>query len=274
MSLVSTDWLVQHVEDPGLRVLDVRWYLADPRQGADEYARSHLPGAVFLDLGTDLSDLSLSGEGRHPLPDPDVLATRLGRLGIGDEHSVVAYDHGPSAIAARAWWLLRHLGHSDVAVLDGGMAAWTAAGGPVTADVPRHPPSTFTAELRSDDTVDIDRVADLNGALLLDARAGERYRGEFEPVDPVAGHIPGALSLPYEGLIGTDSRLLPAPTFRDRFAGLGVTADSDVIAMCGSGVTACHLILTAVVAGLPEPRLYPGSYSQWSTAGRDVVADR
>ncbi len=271
MSLASVEWLEERIEDPGIRVLDVRWYLADPDKGARDYAEAHIPGAVFVDLETELSDLSRQGEGRHPLPDLDALAARLALLGVGDSHTVVAYDHGPSSIAARAWWLLRRMGHDDVLVLDGGMTAWVAAGGRLSTESPMYRPAGFTVNPRNGDTVDLDRVAALGGALLLDARAPERYRGEVEPVDPVAGHIPGARSLPYESLVGPDSRLLPRDVLADRFASVGVTAESDVIVACGSGVNACQLILAAVVAALPEPKLYPGSYSQWSRAGMPVI---
>ncbi len=271
MTLASADWLIEHIEDPGLRVLDVRWYLADHARGAREYEAGHIPGAVFLDLESDLSDPSKLDAGRHPLPDPHVLASRLGAVGIGDSHRVVAYDHGPSDVAARAWWLLRHLGHPDALVLDGGIAAWTAAGGALSTVVPTHPPVAFVAAPRVDDTVGMERVANLGDAILVDARAPARFRGEVEPVDPVPGHIPGAVSLPYESLVGADSRLLPPSVLAARFAEAGVREETEAITMCGSGVTACHLILAAVIAGLPEPRLYPGSYSQWSTAGMPIA---
>lgn len=271
MTLASADWLIEHIEDPGLRVLDVRWYLADHLQGAREYEVGHIPGAVFLDLESDLSDPSKPDAGRHPLPDPDALAKRLGALGIGNSHRVVAYDHGPSDVAARAWWLLRHLGHPDALVLDGGIGAWTAAGGALSTIVPTHPPAAFVPMPRTDDTVDLERVADLGDAILVDARAPERFRGEVEPVDPVPGHIPGAVSLPYESLVGPDSKLLPPRVLAARFAEVGVGVDTEAITMCGSGVTACHLVLAAVIAGLPEPRLYPGSYSQWSTAKMPIA---
>lgn len=270
MSLASTDWLLEHIEDPDLRVLDVRSYLTHPGRGAHEYAEGHIPGAVFLDLETDLSDLSRTGEGRHPLPDPPELAGRLAALGIGDSHTIVAYDHGPSANAARAWWLLRHLGHRDARVLDGGMAAWTAAAGELSDEVPSFGSATFTVAVRAGDTVDLHEVANPGAAILLDARAPGRFRGEVEPIDPIPGRIPGARNLPYQGLVGPDSRLLAPADLLGRFREVGVTADSDVIVACGSGVTACHLILAAVTAGLPEPRLYPGSYSQWVGAGRPV----
>lgn len=271
MSLTSVEWLSKHVGDPSVRVLDVRSYLQHPGRGAREYADAHIPAAIFLDLETALSDPTRSGEGRHPLPDPHSLGRELAELGIGDSHMVVAYDHGPSANAARAWWLLRHLGHRDAWVLDGGMTAWTAAGGGLTDEVPSFDPATFTVSVRPGDTADLDEVADPGEAILLDARAPERFRGEVEPIDPVPGRIPGSRNLPYEELLGPDFRFLPPEVLAERFAALDVDDGSEVIATCGSGVTACHLILSAVVAGLPEPRLYPGSYSQWVGVGRPVA---
>lgn len=270
MSLTSADWLLKHIEDPGTRVLDVRSYLAHPGRGAREYAEGHIPGAVFLDLETDLSDLTRAGEGRHPLPNPQRLAISLGNLGIGDSHTIVAYDQGPSANAARAWWLLRHLGHRDARVLDGGMPAWLAADGSLSQEVTSHSPSSFTVSVRSGDTAGLEEVANRGGSILLDARAPERFRGEVEPIDPVPGRIPGAYNLPYEDLVGPDSRFLAPGELLERFREVEVTADSVVIVACGSGVTACHLALAAVTAGLPEPRLYPGSYSQWVGAGQPV----
>lgn len=270
MTLVGAAWLADRLEDPGIRVLDVRWYLTDHDLGLRQYANAHLPGAVFLDLEDDLSDTARAGEGRHPLPDPHVLARRLGALGIGTGHTVVAYDHGPSAIAARAWWLLRHIGHPDVRVLDGGMTAWEAAGLPTTDLLPSHEPTTFEVRVREGDTASMAEVAARGDAVLLDARAPERYRGEVELVDPIPGHIPGAVNLPFDELVGVDQRLLDTDMLRARFAAAGVDERTATIASCGSGVTACHLILSAVAAGLPEPRLSPGSYSQWSRADMPV----
>lgn len=270
MTLVAVDWLADRLEDPDIRVLDVRWYLSDHDQGRREYAEGHLPGAVFLDIEDDLSDTTRPGEGRHPLPDPGDLAGTLGRLGVGTAHTVVVHDDGPGVVAARAWWLLRHLGHADTHVLDGGISAWRGAGLPVDDLVPDHPPTTFDIRVRGDDTVTMEDVVGRGTVVLLDARAPERYRGEVEPVDPVPGHIPGAVNLPNAALVGGDGRFLPPEVLRSRFAAAGVDPEHDVVASCGSGVTACHLILGAVAAGLPEPRLYPGSYSQWSRAGRPV----
>ncbi len=264
--LVSAEWLVAHLDDPDIRVADVRWYLADPARGRRQYRRHHVPGAVFLDLEQDLS--APHGDGRHPLPEPARFAARLGELGLGDGHLVVAYDDAAGAVAARLWWMLLHLGHEQAAVLDGGYAAWRDGGLPTTAAVPKHAPARFTPRPRTGDTVARDQLRErLGSLLLLDARAPERYRGDVEDVDPIAGHIPTAVSAPYAGNTTPHGRFLPAEVLAHRFRDLGARDDGTVVHYCGSGVTACHNILAMHLAGLTPGLLYPGSWSDWSTAG-------
>lgn len=253
------------LDDHDVRIVDVRWYLADLEQGHREYVASHIPGAIYFDVETDLS--APTGLGRHPLPDPDDFATTLGQAGIGNRHHVIAYDSSGGAIAARLWWMLRHLGHERVQVLDGGWGAWTGAGRPVATAIPTYPAETFAYKVRPDDTIDADELAARLGKVrLIDARAGERYRGETEPVDPVAGHIPTAMNHPHETNVDADGRFLSAADLRERYA-----TDEEVVAYCGSGVTSCSTVIAHVIAGLPEPKLYPGSWSDWSSSGRPVA---
>lgn len=266
--IVDPDEVAERLGDPTLRVVDVRWYLSAPTLGEVRYAEGHVPGAVFLDLDDDLSDTSVPDAGRHPLPDRQALATRLGEVGIGSGHDVVAYDDAAGSIAARLWWLLRWLGHERVAVLDGGWPAWVRAGHPVSRVVPDHPPALFAISDPLTTTVGRTDVADRGDTVLVDARAPERFRGEVEPVDPVPGHIPGAVNVPTGAVVGADGRFLAPEALAHRLA--PVIGQRPAIASCGSGVTACAVILGAVAAGLPEPALYPGSYSEWSTAGLPV----
>jgi thiosulfate/3-mercaptopyruvate sulfurtransferase len=264
--LISADELAALLEDPDLRIADTRWYLAEPEQGRAAYDEAHIPGAVYVDVDRDLS--AAAGPGRHPVPPPAEFAATMGRLGIGDRHLVVAYDDRGGAVAARLWWMLREVGHTAVRVLDGGIQAWAAAGHPVTPEPADHPPAELT--VRPPLTRSIEREplrSRLGTVVLLDARAAERYRGEEEPVDPVAGHIPTARSAPYEGNLDDAGRLLPAAELAARFRGLGAGGERDVVVYCGSGVNACHHALAMAVAGLPEPILYGGSWSDWSTAG-------
>jgi thiosulfate/3-mercaptopyruvate sulfurtransferase len=268
MSRRSPEELLRRLDRPNLRICDVRWYLVDPARGRREYAKGHLPGAVFVDVDSDL--VATEGPGRHPLPDPVSFARRLQALGIGDDSEVVAYDDAGGAVAARLWWMLEDLGHHDVSVLDGGVTAWLAAGGGLTTEIPAYPPGRLT--LRDHWTRTIDRAALIprlvaGDVALVDARAPERYRGDIEPVDPVAGHVPGAVNRPFAGNLGPDGRLLPADELRRRFADLG----QEVVVSCGSGINACHDALAMRVAGLPDPLLYPGSYSDWSRAGMGVA---
>ncbi len=268
MSLISPENLLRRLDRPNLRICDVRWWLVDPPRGRREYAAGHLPGAVFVDVDSDL--VAAEGPGRHPLPHPAAFARRLEALGIGDESEVVAYDDAGGAVAARLWWMLDDLGHRDVSVLDGGVKAWLAAGGELSAAIPAYPPGRLT--LRDHWTRTIDRAAlqprlATGDLALVDARAPERYRGDVEPVDPVAGHVPGAVNRPFAGNLGPDGRLLPPAELRARFSDLG----ADVAVSCGSGINACHDALAMRVAGLPDPLLYPGSYSDWSRAGMPVA---
>ncbi|HEY3071862.1 MAG TPA: sulfurtransferase [Candidatus Limnocylindrales bacterium] len=272
--LISAEELAARLDDPHVRVADVRWYLGQPDRGRNEYAAGHVPGAVFVDIETVLA--APPGAGRHPLPEPKGFAASLALLGFGDEHEMVAYDDGGGSIAARLWWMLDDLGHPAVRVLDGGYARWTALGLPTETNASTHPPAVLHLADRWLKVVDRDAVrSSLGRATILDARAGERYRGEVEPIDPVAGHIPTALSAPSAGNIGPDARLLPPHVLRDRFARLGIGDDpGSVITSCGSGITACHNALAMRVAGLPDPLLYPGSYSDWSSSGEPVATGR
>jgi len=249
-------------------LFDVRWRLGGP-PGIDSYRAGHLPGAVFADLDTDLAGSPGSG-GRHPLPAAADFEAAMRRLGVRSGYPVVTYDDGDSTIAARAWWTLRYFGHDQVRVLDGGFRAWAAAGQPVTVDEPAVAAGDFTATAGQLPVLDAAGAAALGrSGVLLDARAGERYRGEAEPVDPAAGHIPGAVSAPTAANVGPDGRFLPPEELRRRFQGLGVTAGPDralaldVGAYCGSGVTAAHEVLALELAGVPAI-LYVGSWSAWT----------
>jgi len=268
-ALVSVDALAAMSGDPSLRVVDARAVLADPEAGRAAFAASHLPGAVHADLDRDMSDRSAAGQGRHPLPDAAAFARRVGEWGIGPSHRVVVYDAADGSMAAaRLWWLLGLLGHERVAVLDGGLAAWREAGLPETsaeespAALPPYPGAGFDRSRIADANEVLARLGDAPG-WLLDARAGERFRGEVEPIDPVAGHIPGALNRPF-ALNLRDGRFRPADELRAELEPLlHGHAPSRVVLSCGSGVTACHLLLAMEHAGLAGAKVYAGSWSGW-----------
>ncbi|MFT4124244.1 MAG: sulfurtransferase [Microbacteriaceae bacterium] len=244
-------------------LLDVRWRLDRP-DGRPEYLEGHLPGAVYVDLDAELARHGEPGEGRHPLPDRAALQAAARRWGIHDGDSVVVYDNLKSLSAGRAWWLLRAAGIADVRILDGGYREWLGAGLPVhTGDVVPEPGDVTLAD-GGLPAITIEQAAGFaDRGVLVDARAGDRYRGESEPIDPRAGHIPGALSLPTTENIAPDGRFLPAEQLRARFAEAGITAGTPVAVYCGSGVTASHQIAALAIAGIPAA-LYPGSWSQWS----------
>jgi thiosulfate/3-mercaptopyruvate sulfurtransferase len=258
-------------------VLDVRWRLGGPPGRAD-YDAAHIPGAVFVDLDAELAGPP-GPQGRHPLPDPDRLQTVLRGAGVSSGSQVVAYDDGNCSVAARAWWLLRWAGlpAQQVAVLDGGWAGWVADGLPTTAAPSRPGAGDVVVRAGAMPVLDAEAAAALAGAgVLLDARAAPRYRGEVEPVDPRAGHIPGARNLPATDIVGPDGRVLPAADLARRFAELGATGDAQVGAYCGSGVTASALVLAAEHAGLRTAKhpiaLYAGSWSNWSSDPARAVA--
>lgn len=251
-------WWQAHRESVVLA--DVRWYL-DGRSGRAAYAAGHLPGAVFVDLDRLLAAPANPADGRHPLPSPLVFAEGMASLGIGDDDTVVAYDDGGGTTAARLVWMLRVTGH-EAALLDGGVTAYD---GPLDTSTPSRPPGAFAPR-----PWPAEHLADLDDALdpanvVLDARAPERFRGEVEPVDPRAGHIPGARSLPVRGHVSDDGRFLPIDVLRQRFADAGVTDDSSVVSYCGSGVNACHNLIALELAGFGPGRLYAGSWSQYSS---------
>lgn len=266
--LITAPVLASLLPGSDLMVFDTRASLADPDHGRRLYAESHIPGALFLDLEEDLSGTVIPGEtGRHPLPDPDLLEARLRESGLRRQDHVVVYDEGPGFFAARLWWLLRWMGMERVRVLDGGFGAWQAAGLPVSEHpLPREWPGDFFATIAHERTITADEVMQHleSGQLtLMDARSPERFRGEQEPIDPVAGHIPGAICLPCAGNVDERGFFRPRNQLRERFREL--PRDDGLVSYCGSGVTACHNILAVVEAGLPEPRLYPGSWSEWIT---------
>lgn len=251
-----------------IRLVDARFSLADADAGRRAYLESHLPGAVYADLNRDLSDLSKTGEGRHPLPDSDAFSHRLGQWGISSRDQVVVYDAADGSMAAaRLWWMLRLLGHARVAVLDGGLAAWRAAGLPETSELPRHAavadyPGRFPADQQVDATQVQARLHEAAG-WLLDARASERFRGDVEPIDARAGHVPGAVNHPFSTNLA-DGHFKPADALREQLqASLHGHAPEDAVLMCGSGVTACHLLLAMEHAGLSGARIFPGSWSGW-----------
>ncbi|WP_027459859.1 sulfurtransferase [Deinococcus murrayi] len=275
--LTTASWLAEHLEDPRLRVLDCRFTLTAPMAGRAAYREGHVPGAVYADLEQNLSGpVRPDGAGgRHPLPEPEVLATWLGRVGIGQESVVVAYDDpsgGQGFYATRAWWLLRWLGHREVYVLDGGWPAYLAAGGAVSTAEPGHPPTTFTPDVRWEMVATAQDVANRDaGTLLIDARAPARYRGEVEPLDRRAGHIPGALNREWAGALDERGHWRDAAAQAER---LGV-GNAPTVTYCGSGVSATPNLLARELTGVPlgpHNRLYAGSWSDWVSDEERPVA--
>jgi thiosulfate/3-mercaptopyruvate sulfurtransferase len=280
-TLIDAATLLELAGKPLVSVIDCRFDLMDPEGGRREYLKGHIPGARYADLNEDLSAPITANSGRHPLPSPEGFAATLSRLGIDRATQVIAYDDAGGSFAARAWWLLRWLDHMSVAVLDGGLKAWIAAGGSLEsgeekplAAVPAggriQPRSNADAVI---DTADIPAFLEDPEHLLVDARAPERYAGSVEPIDAVAGHIAGAVNHPFSTNLAPDGRFLPAAELKRRWeARLEGREASQVAAMCGSGVTACHNLLGLEVAGLPGARLYAGSWSEWIRDPNRIVA--
>jgi thiosulfate/3-mercaptopyruvate sulfurtransferase len=287
-ALVTSAWLRERLGGPGLRVVDCRYRLGEPGAGELLWREGHIPGAAFLDLDRDLA--GPPGElGRHPLPDPEAFEAAAGRAGIGRDTLVVAYDEAAEGGAARLWWLLRHFGHDSVTVLDGALRGWREAGGELRPGEEEIAPGDFRVTAPTTTPATVEELARAappppGGApaaeppagagrppVLLDARVPERYRGEVEPIDPVAGRIPGARNMPF-GELAPGGRFLPPDELRARFEAAGVHSGDEAVAYCGSGVTACVLVLAAEVAGIGPTRLYPGSWSEW--CARSLPAER
>ncbi len=268
-TLISAESLRALLGDARLRLFDCRFDLMRPDDGRARYEEEHLPGAIYADLNRDLSGPPTRGSGRHPLPAPEVFEARLRSWGVDSDCQVVAYDDANGTHAARLWWMLRWLGHVAVAVLDGGLREWMRLDLPLTDLVPTPLQGNFTARPRRSFWADADEVsaaASDRQHRVLDARAPERYRGEIEPIDAVAGHVPGARNHPFALSLDSRDRFLAPDAIRAGFASsLDAVPAAGVIAMCGSGVTACHLLLALEHAGLTGARLYPGSWSEWSS---------
>ncbi|WP_053188950.1 sulfurtransferase [Pseudomonas thivervalensis] len=276
--LISPQALDQRRSQSGIVILDCRFALEDPDYGQRSYAEGHIAGASFADLERDLSGPVTKGvTGRHPLPEPAALIERLKAWGLDNDSEVVLYDDGPGAYAARAWWLLAWLGKRDgVSILDGGLKAWHAAGLPLSLDPPQNSRGTFSGTPDADLLIDAQALQQRLGEsamTLLDARALPRFKGEVEPIDPVAGHIPGAQCAAFTDNLGTDGRFLPAEQLKQRFTEkLGERSPTELVAYCGSGVTACHNLFALCLAGYPLGRLYAGSWSEWINDPRRGVA--
>lgn len=269
--LVSPDWLYEHLEDSHIVIVDCRFVLGQPAQGYDAYLEGHIPGALYFHLEHDLSGPKEAHGGRHPLPDSEELVRLFSQAGIDQETTVIAYDGQDMAYASRLWWLLRYHGHEKVAVLNGGIAAWKSAGYPVSQEIPSPKARTFIPRIQDDMLVTIDQVKERTASSsLIDSRAGERYRGEVETIDPKAGHIPGAVHYFYKDNLAADGTMLPEAQLKQRFVPL---ADNDeIIVYCGSGVTACVNLLALHLAGRPDAKLYAGSWSDWVSYPDNPIA--
>ena len=270
--LISPERASELLAGGGALAIDCRTDVAAPGaansgRGARDHALAHLPGAVYASLDTDLSDLSVRGAGRHPLPSSDHFGHTLSRWGVAPETFVIAYDDGSGAFAARLWWMLRMAGHERVAVLDGGWNAWKALGLPVEAGQPERAATNYVVRFDPSLVVSAEAVADMLAAgsgTLLDARAANRFRGENETIDPVAGHVPGARNRPYMDNLDATGRFRAPAELRAAFLdAIGDTEPGHVVHMCGSGVTACHNLLAMEIAGLTGSKLYAGSWSEW-----------
>ena len=275
-TLVDTATVAAHLDDPDWVVFDCRFDLTKPDAGQHAYAEAHIPGARYAHLDNDLSSPITANSGRHPLPDVEVLAAKLGRWGVDRHKQVVAYDGGAGAVAARLWWVLRWLGHNAVAVLDGGLSKWQEERRPVTTDVPTITPTVFKATVDDSlwvQTPVVERLIAEGSHLLVDARAAPRFKGAREPIDKVAGHIPGAINRPFDNNVDAHGCFLRDDVLRSQFQELLQGKEpAQTINMCGSGVTACHNILAMERAGLPGAKLYVGSWSEWIRDSRRPVA--
>ena len=265
--LISVSELRARLESDSLRVVDCRFDLMNPGAGREQYLEDHVPGAVYADLDKDLAAPVTAGSGRHPLPGVADLAATLGQLGISNDSSVVVYDGGNGGVAARLWWLLWWLGHDAVALLDGGYAAWRAAQLPLRSGEEAAAVAEFSADVRKDSVLELrellEKSASDDGVCLVDGRDAARFRGEVEPIDAVAGHVPGARNLPFTDAVAADGRCKSSDELRQLWQSVIGDEALEFAVMCGSGVTACHLALSAVVAGYPMPRVYVGSWSEW-----------
>lgn len=265
-TLIAPAELNLHLGDPGWVVVDCRFDLANPAWGEEQYAVGHIPGARYAHLDRDLSGTKTGANGRHPLPTTDEMAKRFGGLGIGPGTQVVTYDADSGMYAARLWWMLRFMGHDEVAVLDGGLARWVAEGGLLQPGRVTPTPARFDPAPRTDWRLSVeDTVADAGASLLVDARSPERFRGQNETLDKVGGHIPGARNYFFQQNLADDKTFKPADVLRAQWDSvLQGRSPEEVVMYCGSGVTACHNLLAMEVAGLPGSRLFPGSWSEWS----------
>lgn len=279
-TLITVSDLEAMMGSGNLRIVDCRFALLDPDAGRTQFAAGHLPGAVYADLDQDLAGPIDASTGRHPLPEGATFEKTLRRLGIDNESQVVAYDDAGGGLAARLWWMLRWMGHERVAVLDGGIRAWQAAGLPVTTDIVEREAGDFTGTPGALPVVTAAEVlAEIgtgDGMILVDARDAARYRGEHEPIDPVAGHVPGAVNLPFSSALRPDGTWKSVDELRASWQAVldGLSDERQLAVMCGSGVTACHLSLAARMVGIREPALYAGSWSEWvADSARPVAAD-
>lgn len=263
-TVVSASWLYEHLDDPQVAIADCRFSLADPELGWQQYQASHIPGAYYLDLNRDLSSPVEQHGGRHPLPNPAELADKLSAMGVNSQTLVVAYDDSRFAFAARLWWLLRYLGHDRVAVLNGGFKGWLSGGYPVTDAIPNRARARFVPQLQQEQVVDIEAVKARSyrpSVALVDSRESDRYRGEREPIDRIAGHIPGAVNYPWQEVSDDQGYLRAHAEQRCRWEKMDGT--EEILVYCGSGVTACVNLLSLEMAGIHTGKLYAGSWSDW-----------
>jgi thiosulfate/3-mercaptopyruvate sulfurtransferase len=273
-NLIRAKDLEKQLTNPDLRIVDTRFALTDPAQGYRDYLEHHLPAAIYFDLDKDLSSVKQKHGGRHPLPAMSEFVKKLGERGIDNSSQVVIYDDAANMYAGRMWWLLRYAGHDRVQVLDGGFSSWLEAGLAVSADLPTYPVSTFKLNLRPEMLVDVDYVRrnlENPEVLLIDARSSDRYRGENETLDLKAGHIPGALSLPFAGNLN-GKFFKPVAELKERFAEYELDEAEEIIAYCGSGVSANHNMLALEEAGIQGVKLYAGSWSDWSSYDENPIA--
>jgi thiosulfate/3-mercaptopyruvate sulfurtransferase len=262
--IVTAEWLNSQIPNQNIVIVDCRFALADPNLGQQQYQTAHIPGSHHLDLNRDLSSPVQIHGGRHPLPDAATLGAKLAAIGINTDTLVIAYDDSRFAFAARLWWLLRYYGHEKVAVLDGGYTNWVKAGYPVTTDLPAPvPPGNFQPQIQADDIVEIETVKAIQHStthILIDSREVDRYSGKTEPIDPIAGHIPGAVNYPWQDVTTVDGTISIA---QQQARWKAISPHVQPIVYCGSGVTACVNLLSLSIAGIDGAKLYPGSWSDW-----------